>query len=964
MSYPYIGGSAPGPSTNHAGPSSQPYSLPPPPPPMHASSSSSSFPDEASASSGHGQQVIMGWNGYGPSSNGTWGHWGMSNNGGLQDRSYNQDSMVNSSRQPPLSYAVPPPPSHDQANGYGSQMYGQKSEQESGYTGQTGVSDYVPQNGVEGSPTHKKHFDTAFAAPAINLGTGDRFSQLLEAKMNMMSGNVNGTDSVMIEDPQSSSSSSAFDYRTYSSYTMPSSSSSTGPQMSVPASTYTTSCYLSTLPQSQTCIPPQTSVISTPPVTNLGRADLYNSGPPPPPDPLEAHVQQAQAQYQRQSQSQTLGVELHRYPEKIAFPSRAGTNIDAPNYPSGLVQSDWMPAPLQYSAVPPPPPQGSTASASPASLPLIPQASRLHQISPPTHQLPAPGHHIHTATPSAVDQPPSYEPSMVDRRLHDPSATHIQPDLVAPLPSEVSYHKSRKDYLYAQNGAPYTPEYGPGSTSALPSYSVVGPRSTFPHVGTEADMAYGSAQPLLPLRSPSTYAPQHSSSPSTYPSHPVTAEASTQRNKPSPGISSLSTPSASYASTGLPATAQSSSTRISPPSSSLIQPKSAQLPPLPTWQHAQSKSQPTVFPWNSSNVSTPAAQPVGGFKKHQPEILPPLLKVKVSEKGAASSGAAVETQSASDSRPSTPAKFSLSTSVRASMLKDKKKAKGKGTARNKDKPEEAPIDIDEDVKNPSARPEKKKRKTAVDAPTDVPGSTKGKPTVSASAVKEGEKEKASVVMSTSTSASSSSKKSLPEKTVIACNNCRSKKLKCNGERPKCYHCTRRGEDACTYEAILRRRGPGKHNKEKKPKDDSHSKKHLYDTAANDSGANDGSPSASGSGSRSGSGSGSSSEVEEPDAEDEQDGNSHQSQASSSAHGNSSSNNNNDRRSSVRPNIGMGGGDIGGDSHWLKEEDIKGMEYVLGASKGSDRHGSTGLGMGFGGLSMGSGSRFELSTARD
>ena len=52
------------------------------------------------------------------------------------------------------------------------------------------------------------------------------------------------------------------------------------------------------------------------------------------------------------------------------------------------------------------------------------------------------------------------------------------------------------------------------------------------------------------------------------------------------------------------------------------------------------------------------------------------------------------------------------------------------------------------------------------------------------------------------------------KPTIACYNCRSKKLKCDGARPKCHHCTRRGEASCAYDVVLRRRGPGKKTKDK------------------------------------------------------------------------------------------------------------------------------------------------------
>lgn len=38
--------------------------------------------------------------------------------------------------------------------------------------------------------------------------------------------------------------------------------------------------------------------------------------------------------------------------------------------------------------------------------------------------------------------------------------------------------------------------------------------------------------------------------------------------------------------------------------------------------------------------------------------------------------------------------------------------------------------------------------------------------------------------------------------------------RCDGVKPKCHHCSRRNEDSCVYDTVLRRRGPGKKNKSK------------------------------------------------------------------------------------------------------------------------------------------------------
>ncbi|KAI1793412.1 hypothetical protein LXA43DRAFT_885958, partial [Ganoderma leucocontextum] len=50
-----------------------------------------------------------------------------------------------------------------------------------------------------------------------------------------------------------------------------------------------------------------------------------------------------------------------------------------------------------------------------------------------------------------------------------------------------------------------------------------------------------------------------------------------------------------------------------------------------------------------------------------------------------------------------------------------------------------------------------------------------------------------------------------KKTLIACHFCRARKLRCDGQKPGCANCLRRG-NACTYEPEPRRRGPAKKNK--------------------------------------------------------------------------------------------------------------------------------------------------------
>lgn len=52
------------------------------------------------------------------------------------------------------------------------------------------------------------------------------------------------------------------------------------------------------------------------------------------------------------------------------------------------------------------------------------------------------------------------------------------------------------------------------------------------------------------------------------------------------------------------------------------------------------------------------------------------------------------------------------------------------------------------------------------------------------------------------------------KVVIACFNCRSKKLRCDGAKPACAGCVRKGIQAeCNYDVAVRRRGPGRKTKD-------------------------------------------------------------------------------------------------------------------------------------------------------
>ncbi|KZO91225.1 hypothetical protein CALVIDRAFT_602366 [Calocera viscosa TUFC12733] len=52
------------------------------------------------------------------------------------------------------------------------------------------------------------------------------------------------------------------------------------------------------------------------------------------------------------------------------------------------------------------------------------------------------------------------------------------------------------------------------------------------------------------------------------------------------------------------------------------------------------------------------------------------------------------------------------------------------------------------------------------------------------------------------------RKIVPDKVFIACDYCRRRKLRCNGEQPKCSVCVRYSED-CVYDKKRRTRGPGR-----------------------------------------------------------------------------------------------------------------------------------------------------------
>ncbi|KAI0927171.1 hypothetical protein AcW1_007499 [Taiwanofungus camphoratus] len=52
------------------------------------------------------------------------------------------------------------------------------------------------------------------------------------------------------------------------------------------------------------------------------------------------------------------------------------------------------------------------------------------------------------------------------------------------------------------------------------------------------------------------------------------------------------------------------------------------------------------------------------------------------------------------------------------------------------------------------------------------------------------------------------RRKIPRKTEVACNFCRGRKLRCDGQRPTCRNCSQR-KNVCVYAPHARRRGPGK-----------------------------------------------------------------------------------------------------------------------------------------------------------
>ncbi|WWC67001.1 uncharacterized protein I206_100908 [Kwoniella pini CBS 10737] len=744
-----------------------------------------------------------------------------------------------------------------------------------------------------------KDFDTAYAAPAINLGTGDRFSQLLEAKMSMMNG-MNNSPSMNVNSTSMSNSiptasTQLYDYRLsefpvqnyeanpMNPYPVPTFLSTSVPQNSVnPIPIQPITAKSSQHVANPINAPIQTGFITP---NRFMEMDM-----PPPPLPQPVPIASASSLHSTTSPS----IPTPYISSPYGDPSRA---VDASSTVSA-VQSPWMQGVSGYS-VSPQPPQGDISSMSPmTSSGTIPNT--------PYIQLAQPGGSRQSPT-YAYQQHPAFDPLAIEKHLSDWSQTQIQPDLVAPLPDPIQYYNRQRSPTSSQGDA-----------------SIYAPPSNQLHMQSDfLPIAYPHSQPQRTSATPST----HSSSPNPLLTpHPASAPTSVRSSK---------SPIASFA-----------------------------APPPPRKQ--------VITGWteNPSNVSNPPSysQPFSSRMSattSAEEDLPPVLKIRVKRDNSFDKGS---NQSTPQSNPGlvkkitnplkasssnlTPTakgtKFSFSTSINKGDPAFKGKAKKEKAT--KDEKEKVKVN-DETEEHFNGR--KKKRKTS--------HNEEKKPGQDVQPFHDGSSE------TTQSSAQDQSQKPLIDKTIIACNNCRAKKLKCNGEKPKCFHCDRRGEDSCIYEAILRRRGPGKHNKEKtlkpikcgKKRKSNQSKQGDEDNSSNDQDTDE--------------------DNEEEEEEEEK-----------VKEGKQISKISDFENSQTRSNFSSfglgGGGNLVGriNPKILNEDEIKGMNYIIkkdqnngmksnlnvgvGSGLGLGSKGKGILGMGFGnGLNtqnLGSGSRFELSTARE
>ncbi|WWC57986.1 uncharacterized protein I303_100521 [Kwoniella dejecticola CBS 10117] len=755
-----------------------------------------------------------------------------------------------------------------------------------------------------------KFLSAAFAAPAINLGTGDRFSQLLEAKMSMMSGmsNAQNTNSEYgsMTAPIPTAQPQQYDYRLQE---FPIQAQDTNPVNPYPTSAPMSSANpnmhnANPLPISPTIAKSFQHVLNPPdPHFNStfitpNRFTAMNMPPPPPPQVVP-------------DQSTSL---RPADDTSIASPYVTSTygNMSRPvdDIASfSAIQTPWLQGMGGFGGPPPPPPQREMPSLSPVT------SSNTRINTPYTQYTQQGGSRL--LPEYAHRSQPVFDPLAIEKHLSDWSQTQIQPDLVAPLPDPVQYYNRQRSPTSSQ---------GDGST----------------YIQSSAQSQGQARSNFLPIEYPHPQAQSSSAPPSINPSSPVTHLA------PLPASA--------------PTSVRSSKSPINPSA------------PAPQRQ--------IITGWSSNAAVTPKAAPNESSSRIKAnavaaeENLPPVLKIRVKKSNSIDKGSTASypapglvkktpnpPKAVSGNLTSAPkgTKFSFSTSINKADLALKSKRKKDNTAQ----------ELDEEKEHAPSKPKhnesgvsRKKRKTASKDKEAEPQKTAEPPLASSN------EDKAAFRTAPSTKTETQCLKTPIDKTVIACNNCRAKKLKCNGEKPKCFHCHRRGEDTCVYEAILRRRGPGKHNKEKPPKEAKEGKKRKSTASTQENEDHSSNEHDS---------------EDDGDQDDNEEGNKSIRKASSD----------NGQTQPVYESFGLGGGGEMGriDSRRLNEDELQNMTYILkkdkdqdnsfkdnstpktilqsGTEKGNGNPRQGVLGMGFGhnlntqNLNLlGSGSRFELSTARD
>ncbi|WRT63464.1 uncharacterized protein IL334_000369 [Kwoniella shivajii] len=755
------------------------------------------------------------------------------------------------------------------------------------------VSAYVEEPGYLDHHRHQKDHqkaDTHWAGPAtkIDLGTGNRFQELLETKMSLMAGG--------------------------SPITTPSNSHMSTPPSIPPSYRYDHTAEYP-LPQIPT-YPNHT------PITNYSTS---TSPLPYPTNPSTSYdVPQSHGHGQNLTPTGYPGSMISsRGPETLSAPIMSSHSGES----SRSNDSAWIPPNKQYHISP-------SQSLTIAPPPLLSNGDISTAVYTPIH------------TPTAQQQN-RIDPLDVEKQLSDWSQTQIQPDLVAPLPASIqSWRRQANSPLLLGEGQTYRYPSDPPPTqdqSQLPNNVI---EANMSRMLSSTRSSFSSSVPPPPPPPPSI-------------SHTQSTQTNHRLNHHMP-----------------PWESQGFSDK---------RPHEAIPPPLP---------------WAVDYSSTiPISKP------QQQEILPPLLKIRV-QNTVASSPISSHGQSQAQSqwtsnqpeevsvnlksKKDVGKKFSLSTSINKADLLKKDKIKKSKTA--KPTIENEKIDNrDHEASDTSKQPEKKKRK--IKGKKEESG-RKNELAESASA-------KSSVVDKSAESSTQNTKaqKQAQDKTNIACNHCRAKKLKCNGEKPNCYHCHRRGETTCSYEAVLRRRGPGKNNKEKEKETEkgktSRSKNSISTSNSMERGSSE---NVSASVSRRGNSPRGGSSGSDDDEDEEDQGEQTQREGDIAVHEPQS-------ESNVRivESFGLGGGGEHGriNGRRLDETELHQMNYILKQQQNADDKVNVGggsLGMGFGnnlGLGLaskvnmgtglrgspttitpvtnsssiltglgGSGSRFELSTARE